>query len=178
MAGSEVARLVAAFEEDQVDGGPGAKQNLKYLHHEQRPGVQTAFLKDSQSVTVVIHDMDNSFWRKAMTRQQRYHEVSCWNSNENENQWLGQYGNFAYELLSKCTTHVTYPCQKHHAIIQPPSSESTFERKTKFNVQSMKSGYTLFSRLWLDMVMWTSSYAMKIMLAHHLCHWEVHSSLV
>ena len=43
VAGPEVARLVAEFEEDQVDGGPGAKRNIEGLHHEQQPGVQSAF---------------------------------------------------------------------------------------------------------------------------------------
>ena len=34
VAGPEVTRLVAEFEEDQVDGGPGAKRNIEGLHHE------------------------------------------------------------------------------------------------------------------------------------------------
>ena len=56
-----MARLVAEFEEDQVDGGPGAKRNIEGLHHEQQPGVQSAFLKDVQSLTLVLQDMGNPF---------------------------------------------------------------------------------------------------------------------
>ena len=68
MAGPEVARLVAEFEEDQGDGGPGAKRNIEGLNHEQQPGVQSAFLTDVQSLTIVLQDMGNPFfWRKAMT---------------------------------------------------------------------------------------------------------------
>ena len=61
VAGPEVARLVAEFEEDQVDGGPGAKQNMECLHHEQQPRVQSVFLKDVQSLTIVLQDMGNPF---------------------------------------------------------------------------------------------------------------------
>ena len=57
VAGPEVAILVAEFEEDQVDGGPGAKRNIECIHHEQQPGVQSAFLKDIQSLTLVLQDM-------------------------------------------------------------------------------------------------------------------------
>ena len=54
-----MARLIAEFEEDQVDGGPGAKRNIEGLHREQQPGVQSAFLKDVQSLTLVLQDMGN-----------------------------------------------------------------------------------------------------------------------
>ena len=57
-----MARLVAEFEEDQEDGGPGAKRTIECLHHEQQPGVQSAFLKDVQSLTVVLQDMGNPFF--------------------------------------------------------------------------------------------------------------------
>ena len=61
VAGPEVARLVAYFEEDQVDGGPGAKRNIEGIHHEQQPGMQSAFLKDVQPLTLVLQDMGNPF---------------------------------------------------------------------------------------------------------------------
>ena len=61
VAGPEVARLVAEFEEDHVDGGPGAKRNIEGLHHEQQPGVQSAFVKYVQSLTVVLQDIGNPF---------------------------------------------------------------------------------------------------------------------
>ena len=61
VTGPEVARLVAEFEEDHVHGGPGAKWNIEGLHHEQQPGVQSAFLKGVQSLTLVLQDMGNPF---------------------------------------------------------------------------------------------------------------------
>ena len=39
--------------------GSGAKQNIEGLQHKGNLGVQSAFLKDVQSLTVVIQDMDN-----------------------------------------------------------------------------------------------------------------------
>ena len=57
VTGSEVARLVAEFEEDQVDGGPVAKRNIEGIHREQQPGVQSSFLKDVKSLTLVLQDM-------------------------------------------------------------------------------------------------------------------------
>ena len=56
-----MTRLVAEFEEDQVDGGQGAKRNIEGIHHDQQPGVQSAFLKDVQSFTLVLQDMGNPF---------------------------------------------------------------------------------------------------------------------
>ena len=67
VAGPEVASLVAELEEEQADGGPGAKRTIECRHHEQQPGVQSAFLKDVQSLTVVLQDMGTHFWKKAMT---------------------------------------------------------------------------------------------------------------
>ncbi len=40
-------------------GGSGATQNIEGLQHEGNMGVQSAFLKDVQSLTVVIQDMEN-----------------------------------------------------------------------------------------------------------------------
>ena len=61
VAGPVVARLVAEFEEDQVEGGPGAKRNIEGLHHEHQHFVQSAFLKDVQSLTDVLQDTGNPF---------------------------------------------------------------------------------------------------------------------
>ena len=41
--------------------GSGAKQNIEGIQHEGNLGVQSAFLKDVQPLTVFIQDMDNQF---------------------------------------------------------------------------------------------------------------------
>ena len=43
-----------------MDEGPVPKRNIDGLHHE--PGVQSAFMKDVQSPTVVLQDMGNPFF--------------------------------------------------------------------------------------------------------------------
>ena len=61
VAGPEVTRQVAEYEEEQVGVGPGAKRNIEGRHREQQPGLQSAFLKDVQSLAGVLQDMGNSF---------------------------------------------------------------------------------------------------------------------
>ena len=93
VAGPEVARLVAEFEEDQVDGGPEAKRNIEGLHHEQQPGVQSVFLKDVQSLTLVLQDMGNPFLEESndlfVLENKRYHGVGSWNRKKGGNHWSG-----------------------------------------------------------------------------------------
>ena len=48
-------------------GGSGAKQNIEGLQHDGNVGVQSAFLKDVQSLTVVIQDMDTQFLEELTT---------------------------------------------------------------------------------------------------------------
>ena len=48
-----------------MGGGPGAKRNIEGRHHEQQPGVKSAFLKDVQSLTVVLQDMGNPFFEES-----------------------------------------------------------------------------------------------------------------
>ena len=61
ITGSKLCHCRSCFfcVEDQVAGGSGAKQNIEGLQHEGNLDVQSAFLKDVQSLTVVIQDMDN-----------------------------------------------------------------------------------------------------------------------
>ena len=60
VAGPEVARMVTDFETLQAHG-----QNTEHRHHEQHPGVQTAFLKDVKSLVAVIEEMGNPFLEKS-----------------------------------------------------------------------------------------------------------------
>ncbi len=93
VAGPEVARLVAEFEEDQVDGEPGVKRNIEGIHHEQQHGVQSAFLKDVQSLTLVLQDMGNPFLEESndlfVLENKRYHGVGSWNRKKGGNHWSG-----------------------------------------------------------------------------------------
>ena len=70
-------------------GGSGAKRNIECLYHEQQPGVQSAYMKNVQSLTGVLQDMGNPcLWRNHLTSgsiHQRYHGVSSWNCKKSGN---------------------------------------------------------------------------------------------
>ncbi len=117
MTGPEVARLVAEFEEDQVDGGPGAKRNIECLHHEQHPGVQSAFLKDVQSLTLVLQDMGNPFLEESndllVLDTKEIMESVAGTVRKVETIGQEQYSKFVDERLSKCVTPVGDPLPKN-----------------------------------------------------------------
>ena len=81
-------------------GGSGAKQNIEGLQHEPNLGVQSAFLKDIQSLTVFIQDMDNQFLE---TRN----DLLVLDDGQD------QHSKFVDELRSKCVTTVTDPLLKN-----------------------------------------------------------------
>ena len=92
-AGSEVARYVAAFEEDQLFGGPGTKRHVDGIHHEQQLGVYFVMLKYVQSLTAVTQDVGNPFMEERNdlngSRHQRYHGISCCSRKESGNHLPG-----------------------------------------------------------------------------------------
>ena len=149
MADPEVARLVADFEDDQVDGGPGAKRNIECLHHEHQPGVQYAFLKDVQSLTVVLQDMGNPFLEESNDLLVLYTKdiMESVTGTVRKVETIGQeqYSKFVDERLSTCVTPQRSIAQEQITTLQPPSSESTFERK----LQSMKTDCNLFAQIYL-----------------------------
>ena len=55
--------------------------------------MQSAFLKDVQSLTVVMQDMGNPFLEERKdffgSRHQIYHGISSWDRNESDNHWPG-----------------------------------------------------------------------------------------
>lgn len=57
--GLEIARITAEFEEQA--GPHGQKQDTGDCHHDQKPGVQTAFLMDFRSLVAVMKEMGNPF---------------------------------------------------------------------------------------------------------------------
>ena len=169
-----MARLVAEFEEDQVDGAPGAKRNIEGLHHEQQPGVLSAFLNDVQSLTLVLQDMGNPFLEESndlLVLDTKYiMESIAGTVRKVETIGQEQYSKFVDEQLSKGVTHVSHPLPKNKL---PLFSRLAVKAplKGKLQLQSMKSDCNLFSRLYLACQARGSSLT-KIMLAHHLYHRE------
>ena len=146
-----MARLVAEFEEDQADGGPGAKRNIEGLHHEHQLGVQSAFL---QSVTGTVRNVETI-------------------SQE-------QYSKFVYQRLSKCVTPVSDPLPKNNLpLFSRPVVKAPSKGKLSCSQWRVTAIYSR-GYIWLvrqEMVMWISSSLTKIMLAHHLCHREENCGL-
>ena len=152
VAGPEVARVVAEFEEDQVDGGPGAKRNIEGLNHEQQPGVQSAFLKDVQSLTLVLQEMGNPFLEESndlLVLDTKYiMESVAGTVRKVETIGQEQYSKFVDERLSKCVTPVRDPLPKNKL---PFFSRPAVKAPSKgmLQLQSMKRNCNLFSRLYL-----------------------------
>ena len=175
VAGPEVARLVAEFEEDQVDGGPGAKRNIEGVHHEQQPGGRSAFLKDVQSLTIVLQDMGNPFLEESndlLVLDTKYIMESV-DGTVRKVETIGQeqYSKFVDERLSMCVTPVSDPLPKNKLpIFSRPAVKAP--SKGKLQLQSMKSDCNLFSRPYLACQAIYGDvdqfFSQKIMLANNL----------
>ena len=142
VAGPEVASLVAECEEDQVDGGPGAKRNIEGLHHEQQPGVQSAFLKDVQSLTVVLQDMGNPFLEESndliVLDTKDIMESLAVTARKVETIGQDQHSKFVDEWLSKCVTPISDTLPKNELpLFSRPAVKAP--SKGKLQLQSMKS---------------------------------------
>ena len=112
-----MARLVAEFEEDQVDGGPGVKRNIEGIPHEQQHGVQFAFLKDVQSLTLVLQDMGTPLLEESndllVLDTQYIMESVAGTVRKVETIGQEQYSKCVDERLSKCVTPVSDPLPKN-----------------------------------------------------------------
>ena len=60
VAGPEIARITIEFEE-QVIRGHGGAHDIGNLHHDQKPGVQAAFMKDVRALIALFQEMGNPF---------------------------------------------------------------------------------------------------------------------
>ena len=118
-----------------MDGGPGAKRTIEGLHHEQQPGVQSAFLKDVQSLTVVLQDMGNPFMEEnndllVLDTKDIMASVAG-TVRKVETISPEQYSKFVDELLSKCVTPVSDPLPKNKLpFFSRPAVKPHFEKKT------------------------------------------------
>ncbi len=77
VAGPEDARVVNEFEHYATN----RQYKPLYLHHEQRPGVQTSFAKDVRALIAVFQELGNPFLEKkprsVSPRYKRYHGFFC-----------------------------------------------------------------------------------------------------
>ena len=135
-----------------MDGGPGAKRNIEGIHHEQQPGMQSAFLKDVQPLTLVLQDMGNQFLEESndlLVLDTKYiMESVAGTVRKVETSGQEQYSTFVDERLSKCVKPVSDPLSKNKLpLFSRPAVKAP--SKGKLQLQSMKSDCNLFSRLYL-----------------------------
>ena len=97
------------------------------LHHDQQPGVQTAFLKDIKALVTVLEEMENPFLEHS--QDLRVHDTSeIMDTQVAETmrriETLGeeQYTKFVTERLEQCATPVTktLPTNKLSLFSRPP----------------------------------------------------------
>ena len=69
VTGPEIARITTAFEEQAIQGHGGA-HDIGHLHHDQIPGIQTAFMKDVRAIIAVFQEMGNSLTRETSWKPQ------------------------------------------------------------------------------------------------------------
>ena len=116
-------------------GGSGAKQNIEGIQHEGTLGVQSAFLKYVQYLTVVIQVMDDQLLEER-------NDLLVIDVVQN------QYSKFVDKLLSKYVTTVTDPLPKNK---RPLFSYPAVKGPSKGSLQllPMKSDCNIFSLLYL-----------------------------
>ena len=58
--GPEIARIIIEFDEQAIRGH-GDAHDFRHLHHDQKPGIQAAFMKDVRTLIAVVQEMGNPF---------------------------------------------------------------------------------------------------------------------
>ena len=107
--GPEIARISTEFDE-QVIRGHGGAYDIGHLHHDQKPGVQAAFMRDVRAVTAVFQEMGNLFLENTLdllvldTRKQTSMAETVYCSSPRGSFFLTK---FVEERLELCMKPVT-----------------------------------------------------------------------
>ena len=70
VAGPEIARITAQFEEQAIRGDGGAHDHDQNHDHDRKPGVQAAFMKDVRALIAVFEKMYWSLTRETSWKPQ------------------------------------------------------------------------------------------------------------
>ena len=153
IAGPEIARITAEFEEQAIKQHDGAS-DLRHHHHDQQPGVQAAFLKDVKALVAVLEEMGNPFLEHSQdlmaidTRDIMDTQVA---ETVRKIETLGeeQYAAFVSERLEQCTTPITQtiPKNKLPLFSRPPVKGKSQEKE---QLAALKSDIGLYSRLYIS----------------------------
>ena len=136
VAGPEIARITKEFEEQATNQKHGLSDSR---HHEQQPGVQTAFLKEVKALVTVLEEMGNPFLEHSQdllvidTRDIVDTQVA---DAVRRIITLGeeQYTEFVTQRLERCTTPITHPLPKNKLPLfsRPPVKSKTKEKTVHF----------------------------------------------
>ena len=152
VAGPEIARITTEFEEQAIRGHGGA-HDIGHLHHDQKPGVQAAFMKDVRTLIAVFQEMGNPFLENTQdllvldTRDIMETPVA---ETVRRIESLGekQYTKFVEERLELCTKPVTDTLPKNKLPLFSWSQTKT-QLKQQMQLAAVKSDCSLFSRLYI-----------------------------
>ena len=150
VAGPEVARIVAEFEEHANI----AQEDGKHLHHEQYSSAQNTFQKDVNSLIVVFEELGNPFLEKGQdllvldTRDVMDNSVG---KTVQEIEAIGedQYKRFIEERLEKCDKPITEPIIKNKLPLFSKPMVKRPPTRQQNHITALKNDCSLFSRLYI-----------------------------
>lgn len=112
VAGPEIARITTEFEEQAIRGH-GLCSRIGHLHHDQKPGVQAAFMKDVRTLIAVFQEMGNPFLENTqdllvLDTRDIMDTPAAETVRKIESLGEEQYTKFLEERLELCTKPVTH----------------------------------------------------------------------
>ena len=129
VAGPEIARITTTFEEQVIRGHDGA-HDIWHIHHDQKPGVQAAFMKDVRALIAVFQENTQDLLvldMKDIMETPVAETVRTTESFDEE-----QYTKFVEERLELCTKPVTDTLSKNKL---PLFSQSQTKMQSKQQMQ-------------------------------------------
>lgn len=151
VAGPEVARMITEYEDCTLGE---CKRNIENLHHDQRPVVQTSFVKDVRSLIATIEEMGNPFLEETpdlMVLDTRDIMDSSVGETVRKVETVGkeQYTKFVEERLCQSAKPITDVISKNKfAMFSRPSVKSP--SRQSMQVAELKNDCNLFSRLYIS----------------------------
>ena len=141
VAGPEIARLVQEFEESNISKDDDTEEDTR--HHEQRPGVQSAFVTDVKALVSTFVDLGNPFTEDSedlivLDSREVAHPQVVHTVNNILEIGQAQYAQYVSDRLDKCTKPITDPISRNNLPLfsRPPTRKPT-----------KKASQLLFSRL-------------------------------
>lgn len=151
VAGPEIARVVAEFE----DGMKDTSSESSHKHHEQTPSVQKTFAKNVNSLVTTIQDMGNPFLEdsgdllvldtKTVMNESVVHTVKTI-----EETGLQQYNTYVKERFEDNPARPVSDTIKKNNLRLFSKPSSKVQSKAKYQLTSLKTSCDLFARLYIS----------------------------